>query len=176
MPQTIRGLDHIGITVPDIEAATTFLEGAFGAEVIYQTLTKEDKPQQGGATEHRLHLAQGASIRAIRMLRLQNGPGIELFEMQSPHQQPAARPSDLGLQHMALYVDDVSSATSRFKAAGGTIFSEPHPLPPLESGKDNLFCYGITPWGMMVEFVSYPTTQPYTQETSLRRWTPAPTQ
>ena len=35
---TIRGIDHIGITVPDIETATTFLCEALGAKVIYESL------------------------------------------------------------------------------------------------------------------------------------------
>ena len=32
----IRGIDHIGITVPDIDAATKFLVEALGAEMIYE--------------------------------------------------------------------------------------------------------------------------------------------
>ena len=33
--ETIRGLDHIGIFVPDFDAAKTFLVEAFGAQLIY---------------------------------------------------------------------------------------------------------------------------------------------
>ena len=40
---TMRGIDHIGVAVPDIEAATTFLVEAFGAEVIYQSVSKNDR-------------------------------------------------------------------------------------------------------------------------------------
>lgn len=31
MPSSVRGIDHIGITVPDIEKATLFFERAFDA-------------------------------------------------------------------------------------------------------------------------------------------------
>ena len=32
--QIVRAIDHVGLTVPDIEAATEFLVAAFGAEVV----------------------------------------------------------------------------------------------------------------------------------------------
>ena len=168
-----RGIDHIGITVPDLEAATRFLVEAFGAEVLYDTHTREDKPQAGAGAERRLDLAPGIEIVAIRMMRLQNGPGIELFAMDGAAQGAAARPSDYGLQHFALYVDDMEAARERFTRAGGVLFSEARPLPPLEAGAGNEFCYGRTPWGTVIEFVSYPSAQPYREQTRLRRWTPA---
>jgi catechol 2,3-dioxygenase-like lactoylglutathione lyase family enzyme len=31
----VRGINHVGVTVPDIETATTFLIEGFGAQVIY---------------------------------------------------------------------------------------------------------------------------------------------
>jgi catechol 2,3-dioxygenase-like lactoylglutathione lyase family enzyme len=51
---TIRGFDHIGLAVRDIEAATSFLEAALDAEIIYETLKRSDKPQAGAETETRL--------------------------------------------------------------------------------------------------------------------------
>ena len=169
---SIRGIDHVGVTVQDLEAATAFLKAALGAEVLYDTLPLGEKPQAGSEAEQRLHLRPGAAIHAIRMLRLHNGPGIELFQTTAPHQQEAAQPSDMGLQHIALYVDDLDAAVIRFRAAGGEVFAAPRPLPPLEAGTGNAFCYGMTPWGMMVEFVTYPSPQPYREQTALRRWTP----
>jgi hypothetical protein len=61
----------------------------------------------------------------MRMMQLGNGPGLELFEVRGPDQRPAVRFSDFGLQHFALYVDDLDLATERFVAAGGTMFSGP---------------------------------------------------
>jgi catechol 2,3-dioxygenase-like lactoylglutathione lyase family enzyme len=34
----VRGIDHIGITVPDMEAATRFLREAFDAAIVYDTV------------------------------------------------------------------------------------------------------------------------------------------
>ena len=168
----LRGIDHIGIAVPDIEAATEFLVAAFGAETIYETLQQDGEPQAGPEAEMKLGLAPQARIEAIRMLHLCSGPGIELFQISAPDQRPAARGSDLGFQHFAIYVDDIASATTRFAAAGGELLSGPHPLPNLEGGIGNTFRYGRTPWGTVIEFVTYPSPQPYCEETPLRRWTP----
>lgn len=33
----IRGVNHVGMTVPDIEAAKAFLIEAFGAQLLYQS-------------------------------------------------------------------------------------------------------------------------------------------
>lgn len=41
MPSSVRGIDHIGITVPDIEKATLFFERAFGAQVLYHSVDAE---------------------------------------------------------------------------------------------------------------------------------------
>ncbi|MFT7865631.1 VOC family protein, partial [Salmonella enterica subsp. enterica serovar Enteritidis] len=38
MQTTVRGIDHIGITVPDIEQATLFLEQALDARVLYRSV------------------------------------------------------------------------------------------------------------------------------------------
>ena len=39
-----------------------------------------------------------------------------------------------------------------------------------EQGEGNVFCYGVTPWGMNIEFISYPGEMGYEQDTQLRRW------
>lgn len=42
----IKGINHIGLTVLDIEEATTFLKEAFGAKIAYDALTYEDEPRE----------------------------------------------------------------------------------------------------------------------------------
>ncbi|AGN87055.1 VOC family protein [Enterobacter sp. R4-368] len=170
---SIRGIDHIGITVPDIEEATCFLIDALGAELIYQSVAPEDKNLDNEAQQKTLRLAPGTTIKAIRMFKLQHGPGIELFEMHGPDQREPLRASDFGLQHFAVYSDDIGAALQRFDTAGGEVFTTPQPLGfPMEKGAGNCFCYGRTPWGSIVEFITWPMPMPYEQETTLRRWKP----
>jgi len=173
MISAVRGIDHIGITVPNIEDATLFFKQAFGAQVLYHSVDAESDDIDHDAQQHTLRLFPGTKIRAIRMLALPNGPGIELFEMHGPEQGMPARASDFGLQHFALYVDDFESAITAFTRAGGEIFTEPEPLSfPAERGTGNAFCYGQTPWGSIIELISWPTPMPFEKETNLRRWKP----
>jgi len=170
---SIRGIDHIGITVPDIEKATRFLIEALGAELIYQSVAPDEKDLDNEAQQKTLRLVPGTVIKAIRMLKLKHGPGIELFEMHGPEQREPLRASDFGLQHFAVYCDDIDTALQRFKDAGGEVFTAPQPLGfPTEQGEGNQFCYGRTPWGSIVEFIAYPSPMPYERDTSLRRWKP----
>lgn len=170
---SIRGIDHIGITVPDIDAATQFLIAALGAEVLYESVSRVDPPIGGPETEKKFQLSKDTQTVAVRMIKLPHGPGIELFEMHAPEQLQPVRPSDFGLQHFALYVDDMAAAIAQFTAAGGVLFDHPAPLLfPLETGAGNLFCYGRAPWGTVIEFITLPSPPPYEQQTPLRRWRP----
>jgi catechol 2,3-dioxygenase-like lactoylglutathione lyase family enzyme len=141
-------MDHVGITVPDIGQATRFFEAAFDAELIYESKSLSDKPDEGPETERMLNLFPGTSVKAVRMMHLRYGPGLELFQMQAAEQREPVRPSDYGLQHFAVYVDDINAAIAQFEAAGGTMFSRPKAfIFGSEVGNGNVFCYGRTPWG-----------------------------
>ncbi|MCC8408259.1 VOC family protein [Mucilaginibacter sp. UR6-1] len=169
---TISGIDHIGINVPDIDTATLFLQDAFGAEVLYESYSKEKQAlvvEDADATT--LNMAQRSELHSCRMIKIGNGINIELFEIHVNGQREPLRSSDLGLQHFAVYTDDISVSLQSFTSAGGKVLSEPKPLLfPLETGEKNFFCYGITPWGSTVEFITYPEGMPYENQTSLRRW------
>lgn len=171
-PSSARGIDHVGVTVPCIEAATAFFAAAFAAQVLYDALRREDGPVCGEQAERRLGVPAGTQEVAIRMLQLPDGPGVELFEFRGPCQRDPANPADLGWQHVAFYVDDVDGAAQRVVEAGGRMLAPPRPLPPLEAGARNRFVYCATPWGSTIELVSYPDPQPYEATTRLRRWRP----
>jgi catechol 2,3-dioxygenase-like lactoylglutathione lyase family enzyme len=109
-------------------------------------------------------------------LRCANGANIELFEFSSPHQREEfPRPSDVGIQHLALYVDDLDAATEHLRRHGVNLMSGPNALPGPEAGEDNRFIYARTPWGLTVELISYPAPMAYEQHSDARRWRPMPT-
>jgi catechol 2,3-dioxygenase-like lactoylglutathione lyase family enzyme len=169
---SVHGIDHVGVTVPDIDAATEFFTGVLSAEVLYDTLPP-DAPDKGGpGTTERLGVPPGTQQVAIRMLRLAHGPGLELFEYRFVQQREPAVASDLGWQHVAVYVDDIAAVTARIVDAGGSVLSEPQPLPGPESGPRNQQVYCRTPWGSTLELLTYPDPQPYEAHTSRRRWRP----
>lgn len=167
-----RGIDHIGITVPDLEAASAFLVAAFGAVPLYDNMTRSKPPFGGPKAEKVLGLVKGGEVVAMRMLRLGNGPGIELFEMRAPEQAKAARASDIGLQHFALYVDDIRAGADRFVAAGGVLLTEPGEQLGIEEGRGNYFCYGRTPWGTTIELLCTPDRSGFEDIEPVPRYAP----
>ncbi len=169
---TTRGIDHIGVTVPNIDQATTFFVEALGAQVLYDTLPREEGPRSGHQLDQRLGVPEGTEQIAIRMLMLAHGPGLELFEFSGPRQNRAAIPSDIGWQHVAFYTDDLDGSLAAVIAAGGTALGDPKQLPSVEAGARNRFVYCRTPWGSTIELITYPDEQPYTENTDLRRWMP----
>lgn len=177
-----RGVDHIGITVPDVDEATRFFKEAFGAEILYDLILQEDgaavvqppdAPRGGYDRVTAVGLHPDARIQRVRLLRLGNGPSLELFEFTGVAQRGPATSSDLGLQHMAVYVDDIAAAAAAVERAGGTLRSGPHPAPGWESGDGSLFHYTRAPWGTSVELITYPNGQLH-EKHGRERWRPAP--
>jgi catechol 2,3-dioxygenase-like lactoylglutathione lyase family enzyme len=125
----------------------------------------------GADAEIQLGLPTGAKIVHMRLLRLGNGPSLELFQVSDAVQRgPAALP-DIGLQHFALYVDNIDEAAARFEAAGGTLLSSPNPLVGPEAAPHNRWLYGRAPWGSLIELVTYPDGVKVPRSTP-GRWTP----
>ena len=57
-------------------------------------------------------------------MRCANGANIELFEFYSPDQREEfPRPSDVGIQHLAVYVDDLDAATEHLRRHGVKLMS-----------------------------------------------------
>ena len=166
----LRGVDHIGITVPDIEQATAFFVEVLGCELLY-----EREPPGDDAPRDRLGVPAGSRIRAVRFLRCANGASIELFEFYSPDQREEfPRPSDVGIQHLALYVDDLDAAVEYLKRHEVNLMSGPNPLPGPEAGEGNRFIYARTPWGLTVELITYPVPMAYERHSDAYRWRPTP--
>lgn len=170
---TIRGIEHIGITVPEIEAAERFFVEAFGARTLYALIEKGGKPQLGDEMEGKNGLEAGTKIVAMRMMRIADGANVELFEVDGAHGSVADGPSRYGLHHFALYVDDLDAAASRFRAAGGTMLEGPIELGGKERGPGNRCWFGNTPWGLHVEFVHLPSPIALDDEAATGpRWMP----
>lgn len=152
----IKGIEHIGITVPEIEQAEEFFKAAFGAETLYALIEKGGKPQVGEEMHGKNGLEPGARIIAMRMMRIADGANVELFEVDGVHGSTPDGPTRMGLHHFALYVDDLGAAAERFRQAGGTMLDGPIDLGGKEKGPGNQCWFGNTPWGLHVEFVHLP--------------------
>ena len=169
----VRGLDHVGVTVPNMEEAERFFIEGLGAEFIYETLNRSMPPFEGPATERMMQGPAGLKVSRIRMYKLGTGPTLELFEYDDVEgQRGPLRGCDVGWQHIAVYVDDMEAALARVLAAGAEQLNQPWDLTRAESGPGNRFCFVKTPFGALIELITYPSPQPYEQGTDLRRWKP----
>jgi len=169
MSSKIRGIDHIGITVPDIEAATRFLQEAFDAAIVYDTVADgrpHRSPEDLAAT---VALKEDQRIVATRMIRLGESANIELFEIEGSGPGVDGIGAQ-GLQHFAVYCDDIAAVLQRVLAAGGTQLRGPNALFGIEKGAGNSMHYVRAPWGSLIELISVPADTGPGREAN--RWRP----
>src|SRR5262249_21136640 len=94
------GVDHVGITVPDLNQAVEWFEDILGAVA---PLTFG--PFEGAFLEGALDVVPGTKIDRITVLRIGHSANIELFQYESPGQrQDEPRNSDWTGHHVAFYV------------------------------------------------------------------------
>lgn len=171
----LRGVEHIGITVPDHARALAFFRDALGAEVLFSLTDKSRDPLRGDDLGAKNGLLPGTAIVAVSMLRFANGPNLEIFEIDRPRRDEPASISDIGISHFSVTVEDVDAACARFSEAGGTLLQGPYDLMGQEEGPNNRGRFGRTPWGLLIEFEQLPAPMSYDQDATAARWLPAST-
>jgi catechol 2,3-dioxygenase-like lactoylglutathione lyase family enzyme len=149
----LTGVEHIGLTVPDIESATRFFTDVLGAETLFDI-----GPFESADDWMASHLAvhPRSRINKVRMLRVANGPALELFEFTAPDQSTTLpKNSDHGGWHLAFYVDDMDAALLALKKHNVAIQSGPVEMTEGPSAGLS-WLYFQAPWGQQLELVSYP--------------------
>ena len=112
----LRGGDHIGVTVPDIDEAERFLVDVLGAVRVY---TLGAKRADDDWMTRQLGVHARTVIREIRFYRLGNGANLEVFQYDAADgQSPQPRNSDIGGHHLAFYVDDLDEAVAFLRDPG----------------------------------------------------------
>ncbi|GAA2008228.1 VOC family protein [Microbacterium ulmi] len=165
----LRGSDHIGITVPDIDAAERFLVDVLGAHAVYTLGAKRSDDDDWMTVQLGVH--PRTVIREIRFYRLGNGTNLEVFQYDSADgQAPPPRNSDIGGHHLALYVDDMDAAVDYLRAEGVEIMGEPVASAGASAGQRWL--YFRSPWGMQFELVSFPEGKAYERDAEILLWHP----
>jgi len=167
----LRGIEHVGITVPDLEAATKFFVEVMGCEVFYDSGPFKFDDSDWMTTELNVH--PRAEIKKIRFLRCGHGPNIELFEYASPDQRlECPKNSDIGGHHLCFYTDDFHGTLDWLKQHNVRILGVPKTKDyGPNSGIEWL--YFLAPWGMQFELVSFPQGKGYEKASDRRLWHPA---
>lgn len=168
---TMHGSDHIGITVPDIEAATDFIVNVLGGEVLFELgpISHEDD-----FMIHHMSIHPRSVIQKLRMIKVKNGPALELFQYQAPDQHlDHPRNTDAGGHHVGFYVDDMDAAIDYLESRGVKVQGSPTYIPTGPS-EGLTWCYFLAPWGLQMELVSYPKGLAYEKRSKSKMWSPRP--
>lgn len=155
-------LDHVGFTVPDLEAARTWLVGVLGCEYMYSLGPFES--DDSWMAEH-LNVDPRAVMRRLHFFRCGGQAVFEVFEYQAPEQRTVApRNSDVGGHHVALNVEDLDAAVAYLREAGVTVLGDPTTSRGPSEGQR--WVYFLSPWGMQFELVSYPHGKAFDKDPS----------
>ncbi|OAA18982.1 lactoylglutathione lyase-like lyase [Frankia sp. EI5c] len=164
------GVDHVGITVPDLDAASSLFVRLLGARSLYRRAFPADParpesaepadparptdPARAGGLSRQLAVHPDATFRVER-LRLA-GTDLELWEWHAPDQATAVpRVCDLGGAHLAFEVADVAATAEAFRAEPGVrVLGEPQTLGADHPLAGRVWIYVLLPWGTAVELVS----------------------
>ena len=108
----VRGVDHIGMTVPDLAEAEAFFSDVMGCSKA--TSFGPFRDDEGTFMQDFLDVDPRAVIEEISLIRCGFGSNIELFKYTAPDQENVRpRNSDIGGHHIAFYVDDIDAAAAR---------------------------------------------------------------
>lgn len=166
----MRGMDHVGITVPDIKVATAFFTDVLGCEAAMSFGPFSD--DRGTFMQDALHVDPRAVIEQITQVRCGNGSNIELFQYKAPDQKTVAiRNSDIGGHHMAFYVDDIDAAAKWLKEAKVETFMGPIPIKEGPAAGQSIL-YFLAPWGTQMELITYPKGMAYEKDSTVKLWSP----
>ncbi len=167
---TATNVDHLGVTVPDLQQAIGFFTKVLGAEFLFCF-------REGPGTSNPADLNKAFGVPAdsqlqIAMLRLGPNLNIELMEYETPDQRKVMpRSSDLDAPHIAFFVSDMDAAADYLVAHGCKLFSGPLVS---EGGPKagQAIRYFQAPWGMFLEILSRPEHMPYERHTTSRLFGP----
>jgi catechol 2,3-dioxygenase-like lactoylglutathione lyase family enzyme len=109
----IRRLDHVGITVADLDTVTAFFVG-LGLEVEGRTIVE-------GEFLDTVIGIPGSRTEIVMLRTPDGGTGLELSSFTRPDHlpgSPAAPANELGLRNVTFEVDDLPAAVDRAAADG----------------------------------------------------------
>jgi glyoxylase I family protein len=156
---SFKRLDHVSLTVQDLDAAGEFYTEVFGAELHYRMGpfdAAEIPRMDDGRDWTAAHINVPGARLKIAMLKLPDSMGMELFEYEKPEDavQTPPRNCDVGSRHVCIEVGDLDAAVDYLKQHGctpmaGSIDMLEGPCPPSRSW------YVLDPFGNQLELVQY---------------------
>ena len=150
----MKGMDHIGITVPDLVPGNRLPQDVLGcskrAFVVGPFKSEDDWMQV------HLNVDPRAEIPQLATVRCGYGSNVEVFQYKTEGaSRTEPRNSDVGGHHLAFYVEDMAAAVSYLKSKGVRMQGDPTTFTqgPIAGVASEYF---LAPWGMQMELVSAP--------------------
>lgn len=157
-PLAVRAVDHVAITVPDLEQALDFFLRVLGARLQYRNAAP------AGAIPDMVQRFHAPADAAYRLAKIDlAGMPMELFEYRGSgiDHHHTRRNCDAGGGHIGLLVDDIAAAMARLRAEPGVqVLAGPATLPAGHALAGRQWVYFLTPWGQQMELVTPPFTSP----------------
>ena len=164
------GMDHVGITVPNIDEAVAWFEDVMGC-VAPLTFGPFSDPT-GTLMQDLLDVDPRAVIHQITMVRCGRSANIELFDYSAPDQRTTfPKNSDWAGHHIAFYVTDIDAAVAYMVSKGAQKFLGPLPVTEGPAAGQSIN-YFRTPFGTYIELISYPNGMAYERDPSRPLWSP----
>jgi catechol 2,3-dioxygenase-like lactoylglutathione lyase family enzyme len=167
----LRGHDHTGVTVPNMDQAVDFFTNVLGCKAAMSFGPFSD--DKGTFMTDALGVDSKAVIKNITQVRCGFGSNIELFEYSAPDQKTIVQKnSDIGAFHIAFYVDDVAAAKAYLDKKGIPTRMGPIPIKDGPAAGQTIL-YFQAPWGgIQFEAISYPNGMAYEKTAETKLWTP----
>ena len=150
-------VDHIGMTVPDLDQAIAFFEKGLGAQLLWREGPFHETPT-------------GVPIRDVTLVMMRLGPNINVelmsFEADAQRKQMPSN-IDYGAAHIAFFVDNLEAAAESLEKNGATLLRGPIEASG-ESKRGERIWYFKTPWGAFLEILWRPDHLPYERNTTNR--------
>ena len=167
----LRGVEHVGFTVPDIEQATRFFVDVIGCDLIYSLGPIGD--DAGDWMTRHLNVPARTRIKELRFFRCGHGPNFEIFQFEGPGlDKRPPRNCDVGGHHLAFYVECFETACAYLRGHSIQLLGTPT-IRSSGPSAGQTWIYFLSPWGMQLELVSFPGGKGYETSTSRRLWHPA---
>ncbi|MET0635309.1 MAG: VOC family protein [Chitinophagaceae bacterium] len=156
----ISGVDHIGITVPNMDSAIRFFTDVFG----FEKITEIGPFKLDDNWRKTYHVHPGLNVNRIVSMRTGTGANIELFEFNGKvgKSYPVYQ-DEISWHHIALYTPDIRSTVALLRSNGVRFLSDIVVSAEGPTAGES-WVYFLTPWGTQMELNSYPQGKGYQKD------------
>ncbi len=149
----VRGMEHVGITVPNLQNAKIFFVEKLGCKEAFQLGPFADP--EGNWMRQNVGTNNKATLK-ISALKCGNATNVELFEFTSPDQNENwPKREDYGATSLGFYVDDIKNLVDELKSNDVEVLGD---VKLVDQGPiaGRSWVYVRAPWGMLVFLMSEP--------------------